>query len=276
MNNHHGKLFLLLLLLLLFVAGHTSLFGDPDNPIMINQSDGWWQKTTVLGPGSPGSKTLQTSDGGKHWHDVSPPSLKSIVAKYCLASMADFLPDVVFLCPLDAKCAWLSVVPLNLGKVRLEYTKDAGKHWEEKIASISDGESAPISFLDDNRGFLLSLGGPAAGTMEKHLYGTDDGGNHWHLLADSPVSGCYPTGVVFRTKGSAGSRQLIMVATARRSISPATEGKRGISSNFPYRATTRGDTRTLIRPFSPAFKNTVGTFLLSWFAMFRSRDIGPG
>jgi len=114
--------------------------------------------------------------------------------------MPDFLPDVVFLCPLDAKRAWLSLVPLNPGKVRLEYTKDAGKRWEEKIAPISDGESAPISFLDDNRGFLLSLGGPAAGAMEKHLYGTEDSGNHWHLLADLPISGCYPTGVVFRTK----------------------------------------------------------------------------
>jgi len=173
------------------------LLASDDNltdPIMVDGSNGWRQKIT-----NDDSFILRTNDGGKHWIDVSPPSLGDAVKKYRHEQMADFLEDAVQISPLDARRAWVSIVPPNLNETWLADTRDAGRHWTKKIAPIDDDSSAPISFVDEAHGFLLALGDPAAGLMKKHVYGTEDGGNRWYVLTPPPAEGCYPTGISFRS-----------------------------------------------------------------------------
>lgn len=185
-----------LIIFLLIISGSIASAGDDDftAPIMIDGSNGWRQKMT-----DKNSLVLHTNDGGSHWLDVSPPSLKIAVKKYLHEDMSDFLRDAVAISPLDGHRTWVSIVPANSGEVWLEYTADGGLNWTEKIAPIDDGSSASVSFVDERHGFLLSLGDPAAGTMRKHVYGTEDGGSRWFILTAPPADGCYPTGVSFRS-----------------------------------------------------------------------------
>lgn len=167
---------------------------DFTQPMMMDGTNGWRQKIT-----DKDSSVLHTDDGGKHWEDVSPPALKAAVKKAHAEHMGDSLPNMTALCPLDAQRAWVSIIPVNTDVVLLEYTGDAGQHWKEKVAPIDNADSAPISFVDQTHGYLLSLSDPAAGLMHKAVYGTDDGGDRWYVLTPPPANGCYPTGITFRS-----------------------------------------------------------------------------
>jgi len=161
---------------------------------MVDDSNGWMQKVT-----EKESAVLHTHDGGRHWVNVSPSALTNAAKKLFDEHRADRLSDFAALCPLDAQRAWVSITPENSEVVLLEYTADAGQHWKERVAPVAT-YAAHISFVDELHGFLLATSTPATGHMDKKFYGTEDGAEHWHVLAPPPVSGCYPTGIFFRSR----------------------------------------------------------------------------
>ncbi len=164
-----------------------------DRPFMFGSSTGWRQEESPKV-----SRVLRTTDGGKHWMDVSPPSLPAAVKGILAEKDGDMADEgCATLDPLDGNRAWVSIIPRD-PVVLLEYTADGGKHWKESSAPIRT-EDAAISFLDETHGFLLALSDPAAGHMEKRVFGTGDGGRRWYALAPPPASGCYPTGIRFRS-----------------------------------------------------------------------------
>jgi hypothetical protein len=167
---------------------------DLTNPMMVDHSNGWWKKST-----EKSSIILHTRDGGRHWIDVSPPAL-AIAVKKMLAEFdrGDLVCEIAALCPLDAQHAWVSVTQPDSNTVLLEYTADAGRRWRESIAPIAT-ENASISFVGERNGFLLATSSPAAGHMDKKVYGTVDGGKRWSVLTPPPAPGCYPTGISFRS-----------------------------------------------------------------------------
>lgn len=178
----------LMLAVLNFANAQATLSGDDfAKPIMFGSSHGWRQ-----GAMDEKSTILYTDDGGKHWLDVSPSPLKSGVEKWPRAR------ECTAISPLDAQRAWVSITPWNSQVVLLEYTADAGKHWKESVVPVAT-DRARISFVDELHGFLLATSDPAAGSMDKKVYGTEDGGKHWHWLAAPPALGCYPTGISFRS-----------------------------------------------------------------------------
>jgi photosystem II stability/assembly factor-like uncharacterized protein len=157
------------------------------DPVMFNESDGW-----RLDAGEEKCAILRTGDGGRHWIDVSPPSLPGVV-KTGVADGSDFFAS---LDAVDAKRAWAAMmVPFK--KVMVDFTADGGRHWSESSVPITTAESVYICFPDAQHGFLLAVSDPAMGTERRWLYGTDDGAKHWHLLA--PPGGGFPTGITFRT-----------------------------------------------------------------------------
>lgn len=149
------------------------------------------------------SKTLHTTDGGKHWIDVSPAAMTDVVRKQPDDSQgAEFLDGLVALKPLDGQRAWLAFPSTDWKQIIFEYTADGGNHWQQKTARLGVGDIC-IDFLDDRRGFLLLTGGRDAdgrgvGQHFKRVYGTEDGGRSWRVLASPPGRSCIPTGITFR------------------------------------------------------------------------------
>jgi hypothetical protein len=155
---------------------------------MIDAQIGWaifLESTRVLRPdfqGDPFLKQpegyiLRTTDGGKTWQNVTPPT-------------GAYSPGGFF--ALDAKTAWASDnVPCctNITAARLWRTRDGGKTWQASqpfSVKITDEERSEfhlpiqIQFIDQNTGWLLSS---SRAGMSYELRGillhTSDGGDTW-------------------------------------------------------------------------------------------------
>lgn len=175
-------------------AREQSIAASPENDgsklAVAGVEDGWKQEVTETH-----SAILHSSDGGRHWRDVSPPALTREVKKSG-ARNTDDLDALAALCPLGGRRACLAI---RSGRALLmEYTSDAGRHWKETSAPMT-ADAVSISFLDEARGFLLASSSPAAGLMRKTVYGTEDGGGHWRLLASPHGGSYYTTGISFRS-----------------------------------------------------------------------------
>jgi len=157
---------------------------------MVDKNDGWKMNYT-----DTTASVMRTTDGGKNWTDVSPPALTAAI-KSDPEFYDDFRQDITALSPLDKQRAWLAVIVKE--KVKLEYTSSGGRDWRE-IAGPGAMEGVSISFLDDQTGFILDSSDPAAGTMKKSVFGTQDGGRHWAALGSPELEATsyYTTGISF-------------------------------------------------------------------------------
>ncbi len=176
---------------------------DDDNapkPIMVDVANGWWVRDLSEVDDDLGYAIQHTTDGGKHWQDVSPTALRP---KKRRGKPADPDPDPPGFSVVDAHRAWVQIGN-DVHDLLLEYTDDGGKHWQRKTAHIAGfkwGATAATSFVDQDQGFLLDMGEPAAGKMDKALYRTQDGSAHWNALDFRlPNDIIYPTGLTFRTR----------------------------------------------------------------------------
>ena len=171
---------------------HHHLFAqDPTTPLMVDHSHGWWKKES-----GTGLKILYTSDIGKHWLDVSPPSLKHIVQDMIATKGSEGLSDNVAFCPLDNQQAWIAVTVKD--RIFLEYTASAGRYWR-----VSPGPEAKdavfISFLNGREGFILTMTG-SLGSHREWVYHTADTGLHWVPIGSPGREGTsyYADGITFR------------------------------------------------------------------------------
>jgi photosystem II stability/assembly factor-like uncharacterized protein len=163
--------------------------GDQPKPFMIDKVNGWKMELT-----DKAMTVMRTTDGGKNWIDVSPP----VLAAAAKNQDSDLFEDMTSLCPLDAKHAWMAVILKD--RVMLEFTSSGGRHWRESVGPTAM-EEVSISFLDESTGFVLSSSDPAAGTMKKSVFGTNDGARNWESLASPELEGTsyYTTGISFRS-----------------------------------------------------------------------------
>lgn len=165
---------------------------NPRDPIALEDNAGWWKITDGR------LAILRRGRNSFDWENVSPKSLASVEKANPDASLWSDLAD---LSAVDANEAWVAIVT-TIGDQpagRIEHTTDGGKHWQGSAAPAAS--SVKLSFVNSRCGFLLALGSPAAGLMEKALYGSTDGGAHWERLTSPGArgQGFYPTGICFRT-----------------------------------------------------------------------------
>lgn len=164
--------------------------------LMIDARRGW-----AVNTGTIGSVVQKTSNGGKTWQDQTPPGFADIAPD--LGGQDIDVPERTFgLSALDARRCWVSFGGTVHGREVLvvERTQDGGQHWRRAVFS-GEAESTLLQFLDTRHGFLLALGEPVAGLMQKDFYSTAAGGKTW-TKGDSPsVSHCnyYPMGMAFRS-----------------------------------------------------------------------------
>lgn len=108
-----------------------------------------------------------TSDGGKHWSDVTPPQI-SAWQKISILEAGHF----------DAKTAYAAVNTLRLDDVRphIYRTSDGGKSWKEIVRGIPDGQTVNVVREDTQRKGLLFAG------TERAVYVSFDEGENWRSL----------------------------------------------------------------------------------------------
>ncbi len=124
---------------------------------------------------------LKTTDGGQHWHDVSP-------AKNALtpASAADFM---------DASYAWIAVSAFEAqhGIIKLLYTTDGAAHWQS--STINDPQATGTDrphFINRYEGWLEVGTGAAMSHESVDIFHTIDGGRTWHKLSSTDIINARP------------------------------------------------------------------------------------
>jgi len=161
--------------------------GDPlqiDEIHMIDPTSGW----ALSGP-----YVLVTADGGKSWHEVTPP-----------ADTSAGVPDAAYGAFLDARTAWVIFSSANQipTQAQVWHTTDGGATWTPGAPLmhqvVGDSVWAQFATLDAQNVWVMVRGVyVGAGTHYNHeLFHTGDGGLTWTSL-DGQISDDY-TGMVFR------------------------------------------------------------------------------
>lgn len=139
---------------------------------MIDAMTGW---------GLNGQEVFRTTDGGNHWQDVTPSSIKGQVHDPLSGSF------------LTAALAWLEASP---GPTIVWRTTDGGQTWQS--TEVQTALVGQITFIDPQNGWLVASHGVAAGSEDIEIFRTTDGGITWRQIEnDSPVATPTPGALPF-------------------------------------------------------------------------------
>ncbi len=128
---------------------------------MLDTSQGW----ATAAP----NMLLRTSDGGKTWHDQSPPIKRD--SQTLAFGTATFI---------DAAHAWVfSAAGDGINGAVLWRTVDGGATWQPNTGTIPNDIVGQLSFADTQHGFALQGLGAAAGSEGIAILRTVDGGATW-------------------------------------------------------------------------------------------------
>ncbi|MDQ6666395.1 MAG: glycoside hydrolase [Acidobacteriota bacterium] len=108
-----------------------------------------------------------TTDGGRHWRDVTPAQLVPF-AKVSIIDAGHF----------DRATAYAAINTLRLDDMRphILRTHDGGKTWDQIVNGIPDGAPTNVVREDPKRKGLLYAG------TEREVYVSFDDGDHWQAL----------------------------------------------------------------------------------------------
>lgn len=138
----------------------------------------WTSTAAGLGP----ERIDRTTDGGRTWHEVTPPAL-------AIATKARLIQGFY---ALDTRHAWIGYGSLA-GEVATTFlvTADGGASWAPLGRSPRYG--CQLQFVDPGDGWCIDAGG-AAGSMGVNLYRTRDGGHTWHEVSSTSPRDVGPNG----------------------------------------------------------------------------------
>lgn len=212
----------------------------------------WW--VVLEGQTVDRDWVLRTTDGGRHWRDVSPP--------VPMVGSSDFL---------DADVGWAvptrlaTPVGVSLSSLRepLYATADGGRAWK-RLGMVPYG--CQLDFVDHLHGWCTVIGA-AAGSEGVQLVGTVDGGRTWHPVSPTAV---YPAP---STPGALpfGCDKQLSFATP--TVGLATEACNG-GEPVLYRSTDGGARWSPIHvPVPPGFQPPYGDGFLMGSAVFDGSQV---
>jgi photosystem II stability/assembly factor-like uncharacterized protein len=147
----------------------------------VTRSDGWAMATSDATSNSS-AELLTSHDGGRHWHDVTPPAV--LAAENAETDNPDSTgPDLTpFI--LSGRHAWLAVGRSDPQSSELELftTSDAGRRWVLR-GRFAGAELTGISFLSPSTGFISTQVGYLTSKDLAQIYATSDGGRHWREVS---------------------------------------------------------------------------------------------
>ena len=121
-----------------------------------NELEGWGLTETSI---------VRTNDGGVTWYNVTPPDLVEVGS-----TVQTFF--------LDQEHAWVQKPDFNNfpNNGLLYHTTDGGLNWSISSTPFSGGD---LSFVDNNRGWMLADLGVGAGSNAVAVFQTNDAGATW-------------------------------------------------------------------------------------------------
>lgn len=140
---------------------------------MIDTLRGW-----AVTHGQDPNALLRTTDGGRRWTVVTPPSTPDVRQR------------ITAFHALTAQIAWVAWSSPDLpphGGVGSFYTADGGRTWRAGVVPSDDQNPVlaleSIRFINPREGWLLGQGSGAMGRWEAFVYRSTDGGATWIEIA---------------------------------------------------------------------------------------------
>ena len=144
----------------------------------VTPSDGW-AMAYKNGP-NRFTELFTSHDGGRHWHNVTPPV---VVAGEKPSAHNPMEPQTPFV--LNGRDAWL---PVDCGygqPYEVFMTSDGGQRWALR-GRFPGAEVQGMFFLNPSTGFIETDEGAASDDDPAQVYATSDGGEHWREVWDPP------------------------------------------------------------------------------------------
>lgn len=165
----------------------TSIPSKPALPLrairMLDIKNGWALTTSSI---------LQTTDGGKHWKDVTPAN-----AHLNQSAKGQFM---------NTQYAWIAIGPANQQEgpgITILRTADGGISWQRSL--INDPLVSLVDvphFINVKQGWLEISSTPGAGSAGSDIWHSNDGGQTWSKLSSNKSSSGlnlgYVTGISFK------------------------------------------------------------------------------
>ncbi len=146
---------------------------------MVDEQNGWAVAIGAL---------LHTTDGGRHWADVTPPGVGS----------GAFSPAFV-----DGSRAWAASAGELNPSATLYRTVDGGRTWETSVLSQTFSSTVmgvALDAADLNSAWLMVIPAHGMNSSPAALFSTTDGGAHWTQIAST--SDTLPYGGEIRFTGA--------------------------------------------------------------------------
>ena len=143
-------------------------------------SDGW----AMADNDQSGFTDLFTSnDGGRRWHDVTPPVV--LAGDNVSIDNPDAGPGLQTPFVLNSRDAWLPVETPSYGQssmLEVFMTSDAGRRWVLR-GRFSRAGLLDIVFLNPSTGFIDTEVGQGTSEDRAQIYATSDGGKQWREVS---------------------------------------------------------------------------------------------
>jgi photosystem II stability/assembly factor-like uncharacterized protein len=135
-----------------------------------------WGLGSTLDPTVLDGAVVRTTDQGSTWRDLTPRGARTLLE-------SDDVSAAVF--ALDVRRAWFAVSLRRRGALHtwIYRTADSGRAWSAPVTVATVGPPKALDFIDPQRGWMLAEEGAAMGEDAVAVYGTQDAGRHWSLLA---------------------------------------------------------------------------------------------
>jgi photosystem II stability/assembly factor-like uncharacterized protein len=140
---------------------------------MITAQAGWALVSTANPANSSALDVARTSDGGRTWDLITPPSAR-----------ADLSAGQALLYVSSAQRAW--DVGVNRSTTVMFGTADGGRSWW-RSTSIGASQPVGVAFAGARQGWLLESMGAAMAQNPVRLFRSTDGGRSWSLAASSAL-----------------------------------------------------------------------------------------
>ncbi|MCK4901619.1 MAG: hypothetical protein KAS38_22740, partial [Anaerolineales bacterium] len=166
---------------------------------MIDDLAGWG----VGNAGGLDDHILRTRDGGRTWHDITPPEPASVSDENGKRVLSFFL---------DEDHGWVTYYPehdFQFEPSLIWYTSDGGESWNESSPLDASGldtffEPRWLYFTDEHFGWLMLGHDRGVGHAPISIYRTGDGGRNWDRVIDpfseensGFIQVCCQSGMVF-------------------------------------------------------------------------------
>ena len=148
----------------------------------VTRSDGWAMATNQATQNGF-AELLTSHDGGRRWHDVTPPVLAREDAGI-IDNPGSAGPDLLTPFILNSRDAWLPAGRSHRQSSELDVfmTSDAGRRWVLR-GRFPRADLGGIFFLSPSTGFITTQVGQGTSEDLAQIYATSDGGKHWREIS---------------------------------------------------------------------------------------------